>query len=492
MGVIKFLAFSKSGQKEDCDFEVARSDPHTFLPAQTDANGDFFVSITPPAGGQAPLGVRAKPKQSKFWELEGHFSVDDKGTVRRLKSPPGSFFIRGTMQGSGNFVAVITAQLSIFRDITDQALGELLVVPAPRQGANPPAPKEESVWPPTSWHGPTINTFTSVSSRLLRPGSVTLGSKTFTRVVEGITIPYQPATTERVLERIGGTLPQRIVVAWPDGVIRNANSTPTSYLTFFTHLLNQNKAGHKPNLDVYPTSWDYLWLAIWRYLNYSGDIASSPIDAHVSRGLLEQVLPEYRRRGHATSLLRLAVARAEFDGRPCVFATVPAETTLARRLFECAGFHRAGVLADHYRPGGSEDVVVHPTSNASFAEALEANPSRSRERGPASGGWAATSRRDSFPSMPPGGAGSRMRPVLRWASSSTSLTTSSRPIAAGWRSSSTSAVAPRRWCRSSWATRLPHRRSFVPANTRLACGTGARSPCSCQRTWGRSPGTTAS
>lgn len=33
-----------------------------------------------------------------------------------------------------------------------------------------------------------------------------------------------------------------------------------------------------------------MWLAIWRYLNYSGDIASSPIDAHVSRGLLEQLV----------------------------------------------------------------------------------------------------------------------------------------------------------------------------------------------------------
>jgi hypothetical protein len=290
MGVIKFLAFSKSGQKEACDFEVALSDPHTFSPAQIDANGDFFVSITPLTGGLAPLGVRAKPKPSKFWQVEGHFSVDDKGTVRRLKSPPGSFFIRGTMQGSGNFVAVITAQLSIFRDITDQALSELLAVPALRQGASPPAPDEESAWPPTSWHGPTINTFTSVSSRILRPGSVTSGSKTFTSVLEGVTLPYQPATTERVLERIGGTLPQRFVVAWPDSLIRNANSTPTQYLTFFTHLLNQNKEGFKPDLDLYPTAWGYLWLAIWRYLNYSGDIANSPIGAHFSRGLLEQLV----------------------------------------------------------------------------------------------------------------------------------------------------------------------------------------------------------
>ena len=83
------------------------------------------------------------------------------------------------------------------------------------------------------------------------------------------------------------------------------------------------------------------------------------------------VLPAYRRRGHAISLLRLAVERAELDGRPCVFATVPMENTPARRLFECAGFHHAGMLADHYRLGGSEDVVVHPTSNASFAKASE-------------------------------------------------------------------------------------------------------------------------
>jgi hypothetical protein len=178
----------------------------------------------------------------------------------------------------------------VFRDITDQALAELLAVPAPRQGTSPPAPDEESVWPPTSWHGPTVTSFTQVSPRILRPGSVTLGSKTFTSVVEGVTVPYQPATTERVLERTAGSLPRRLVVVWPDSLSRNANSTPTPYLTFFTHLLNQNQAELKPDLDLYPTAWGYLWLAIWRYLNYSDDIANSAIGGHFSRGLLEQLV----------------------------------------------------------------------------------------------------------------------------------------------------------------------------------------------------------
>jgi len=98
------------------------------------------------------------------------------------------------------------------------------------------------------------------------------------------------------------------------------------------------------------------------------------------------VLPEHRRRGHASSLLRLAVERAKLDGRPCVFATVPVENTPARWLFERARFHRAGMLENHYRRDGSEDVVVYPISSAASTEAskdarlLEAGEWSSLER----------------------------------------------------------------------------------------------------------------
>src|SRR5260370_32648915 len=141
MVVVKFAAFSRTGQNIKSDFEVALAQPHTFVPAQKDVNGDFFTTVTPPAGGQAPLGVRAKPKDAKFWPLEGHFAVDAKGNVRPLKHPLGSFFIRGTMQGSGSSAAVLVAQLSVFRDITDQSLAGRRNVPDKRQGTqSPPAP----------------------------------------------------------------------------------------------------------------------------------------------------------------------------------------------------------------------------------------------------------------------------------------------------------------------------------------------------------------
>lgn len=83
------------------------------------------------------------------------------------------------------------------------------------------------------------------------------------------------------------------------------------------------------------------------------------------------VLPGYRRRGHSLSLLRSAIERAALDGAPCVFATVPTDNAPARRLFERAGFRRAGMLADHYRCGGSEDVVVRPTSNVSLTKVVD-------------------------------------------------------------------------------------------------------------------------
>src|SRR5262245_27335496 len=81
------------------------------------------------------------------------------------------------------------------------------------------------------------------------------------------------------------------------------------------------------------------------------------------------VLPEHRRRGHAAALLRRVVERAVRDGRPCVFATIPTENVPTRQLFERAGFHRAGALANHYRRGGSEEVVVYATADAGSREA---------------------------------------------------------------------------------------------------------------------------
>ena len=81
------------------------------------------------------------------------------------------------------------------------------------------------------------------------------------------------------------------------------------------------------------------------------------------------VLPGHRRRGHAARLLRATVERAVRDGRPCVVATVPAENTPARRLFERVGFHRTGVLANHYRHDGSEEVFVYPIASTSYTRA---------------------------------------------------------------------------------------------------------------------------
>jgi hypothetical protein len=70
-------------------------------------------------------------------------------------------------------------------------------------------------------------------------------------------------------------------------------------------------------------------------------------------------------------LLRSAIERAELEGRPCVFATVPAENTPALRLFERAGFCRTGALANHYRRAGAEVVVVRPTSDSPLPELSE-------------------------------------------------------------------------------------------------------------------------
>ncbi|HEX7840574.1 MAG TPA: GNAT family N-acetyltransferase [Kofleriaceae bacterium] len=76
------------------------------------------------------------------------------------------------------------------------------------------------------------------------------------------------------------------------------------------------------------------------------------------------LIPDCRHQGHATSFLQSVVARARENKRPCVFATVPTENGPAQRLFERAGFRRAGALVDHYRPGCSEDVMVYLTSDA--------------------------------------------------------------------------------------------------------------------------------
>jgi ribosomal protein S18 acetylase RimI-like enzyme len=74
------------------------------------------------------------------------------------------------------------------------------------------------------------------------------------------------------------------------------------------------------------------------------------------------VLPEHRNRGHADAFLRAMIQRSRLARRTYVFGTVPTDNGPAQRLFERAGFQRAGTLLDHYRPGGNEDVMVYPLS----------------------------------------------------------------------------------------------------------------------------------
>jgi len=293
MGIVRLVGVSATGANEKCEFEVAFAVPPVFGPVQLDGNGEPFFEITPAAGGVKPFAVRAKPKNSELWTVQGHFFVDDKGVIKKLKAPPGSFFFRGAMQVGTGFASVLVAQLSIFKDVTEVALDELKAVPA-NQMTNPPQPDAESVWPPNTWVAPTATATTLPPASVLRAQSVTFtngaGSpQTFAQCVGGSGGTYSPKATVRVLERTGNALPKRVVVAWDESLPRDASAAATPYFIFFTHLLNQNKAGFAPHLDVYPTSWGYAWLSIWRYLNYSGDIANSPIGAHFSRGLLPQI-----------------------------------------------------------------------------------------------------------------------------------------------------------------------------------------------------------
>jgi GNAT superfamily N-acetyltransferase len=96
------------------------------------------------------------------------------------------------------------------------------------------------------------------------------------------------------------------------------------------------------------------------------------------------ILPDHRNRGHATAFLRSVVALAQAGGRSCVFATVPTTNLPAQRIFENAGFHRAGVLVDHYRSGCSEDIVVYPLSGSTILADSPSGPSLGSSRDPSS------------------------------------------------------------------------------------------------------------
>jgi ribosomal protein S18 acetylase RimI-like enzyme len=70
------------------------------------------------------------------------------------------------------------------------------------------------------------------------------------------------------------------------------------------------------------------------------------------------LLPEFRKRGNASSFVRSFVALAHSAGIRSVYATVPRTNPDAQRLFHATGFLKIGGLEDHYRKDVVEDVFA--------------------------------------------------------------------------------------------------------------------------------------
>jgi ribosomal protein S18 acetylase RimI-like enzyme len=122
-------------------------------------------------------------------------------------------------------------------------------------------------------------------------------------------------------------------------------------------------ATHLPRIGIVTPSPGFSTLAKLAWAILDGDRVIGKAVCTVKRNGTWKVgpiavMPEHRNRGHAAACLGSIVRRAHATGWSCVVATVPRNNVTTQRLFARVGFRPVGVLVDHYRVGGVEDVVA--------------------------------------------------------------------------------------------------------------------------------------
>ncbi len=335
--ILKFKALKYDNTEDKCDFDVSLTGlaPGGFNPAKQNSDGSQSFEIPPASTFPVPVTVRAKPKDSRFWEMIGTFVVENaSGKIKRLKSRPESFHFNHGLIPTGSSLVLVYAYLSIFRDVTDEAFAKLLAVPDDRKDI---ISAFESNFPPTSWGTPALKDFSAVTPAILVGNDVKVSKMT-----------YAPQTTERVLERKGSETPKWIVASWPNSLTRSAAAGRTPFVVFFTHGPSQNLADGWHYLLNYPDGWDYLYRMIWQYLNFSYDPMDIVHKGHYSRGLLPQIASSKRKLVLVMPLANANLPDNEFGN--FVDASVVARTL---KEIEAFFFREAGI---NYVPN---DAIGH-------------------------------------------------------------------------------------------------------------------------------------
>lgn len=267
---------SPHAHADGCTFDVASD--FTVTASYTDVSGTSRpLTMTSSADGHSASGtlptsprplkvtITVTPKRAdaaKHHEISGDIQYDGNGLWSAIATTPIHFHRPSSLsRPSSSVTAFLNVWLPRVKDVTDEVIEHLKMVPPNRQGTTPPS----------TWTVPAATAHFCASTPVDTSGKL---------VLEGPTT-VDPNTIDRVFEIKGFKTPRLISMSWPRAMgfpmgKATPNATflqagPAPYLIFFHAQHGQNMPQFYTN-GPWPYGWDFLFFGLFRYLVYQGDV----------------------------------------------------------------------------------------------------------------------------------------------------------------------------------------------------------------------------